>query len=598
MNFRAIGAWLLVAAGLFAAIFFLERRKHQPPPGPQKVLPALNPVAVTAVQISLPGQLKIRAERTNTTWQLIEPLKYPADGDKIEKLLGALEQLFPAAYINPHELTGRTKVDEEFGVGTPQATSILIEQPNYSPRLLLGARTVPGNQIFAQIAGMNGIYVIDVDLVNHVPRAANDWRDTTLINLGGLAFDRVVVTRSGFPFELQRGASGSSWSIAPMQARGDNTRIQQLLHDLQSLRIATFVSDNVRVDLETFGLQPPDLQIALAQGTNKSLFLQFGKVATNDPHQVYARRSDQDSIFTISTNLLGPWRAPVKELLDHHLFSTTADVQSIDIRGEENFSISKTNGVWQLTSQNFPADPDLVKELLSNLMGMQVVDFTKDIVTEPDLPAYGLASSAHQYVLKAAAINSISASSNCIIVDLNFGATNQDRVFVRRTDESSVYAVAVADLQRLPSAAFQLRDRHVWNFTEDDVASATIRQNGKSRQIINKGEHLWALGPGSQGFIEPLAIDQTIRGLGQTLVSGWVARGTANRAKYGFSDNALTITLELKKGGKLTLECAGESPVGFPYGGVTLDGDFWIFEMPSLLARDVVKYLTIPAGTP
>ena len=44
----------------------------------------------------------------------------------------------------------------------------------------------------------------DADLLKFIPRRADDWRDTTLINLQGLAFDRLAVTNGATIFELQR----------------------------------------------------------------------------------------------------------------------------------------------------------------------------------------------------------------------------------------------------------------------------------------------------------------------------------------------------------------------------------------------------------
>ena len=283
---------------------------------------------------------------------------------------------------------------------------------------------------------------------------------------------------------------------------------------------------------------------------------------------------------------------------DHRLVSTRAEIDAVEIKADEQFSVYQTNGVWRLTPANFAPDTFLVKELLSNLMEMQISEFTKDVVTEADLPHYGLASAAHEYILKSEPAKVAAGSSNATVAHLKFGTTNQGKVYIRRTDEIPVYAVELGALQRLPSAAFQLRDRQVWQFTEDDVATATVRSGAKARQFISRGGHHWTLAAGSQGMYNSLAVDQTIRGLGQTLVSGWVARGAQNRARFGFVENGNSVTLELKKGEKLVLEYAGQSSTGFPYGGINLDGEFWIFEMPPLMARDVVNYLSIPADAP
>ena len=64
--------WTILAATLFAFIFFFERHFRAGPTGPPKILPALKASAVSSVQILPKGQLEIRADRTNGLWQFID----------------------------------------------------------------------------------------------------------------------------------------------------------------------------------------------------------------------------------------------------------------------------------------------------------------------------------------------------------------------------------------------------------------------------------------------------------------------------------------------------------------------------------------------
>src|SRR5260221_13429913 len=90
--------WLFVAAGLFACIFVYQRHTNVPAKGPGKVLSDLSAEAVTSILIrpAGPAQLQIRADRTNGTWQLIQPQPYPAQPERVKELLAFLERLAPA----------------------------------------------------------------------------------------------------------------------------------------------------------------------------------------------------------------------------------------------------------------------------------------------------------------------------------------------------------------------------------------------------------------------------------------------------------------------------------------------------------------------
>jgi len=594
MNSRNTWRWLIVAAALFGFILFQQRYLRKTGGGPVKVLPGLKAAEVTKVQVRPAAQLEIRAERTNGTWQLTEPLVSPAQAASIEKLLGELETLTPAPYITARALRNRPNTDEEYGFAAPQA-SIIIEQPGYATRLRVGVKTTPGDQVFLQVVGTEGIYVVNADFLNYLPRTVNDWRDTAFINLSGLAFDRLAVTNGTKMFELRREGTNKLWHMVyPLQARGNNPQIEQSLQALQSVRVRQFVSDDPKADLETFGLQPPELEVALGRGTNTVARLQFGKSPTNDTRLVYARRLGLNGIVAVRKDLLAPWYAQVNDFRDPFLVTWTTPVAVIDVRGQDSFSLQQTNDAWRVLPQDYPADAGLVKDLVSALRGLQIAEFTKDVAIAPELPAYGLASPARQYILRSATTNSPAGPTNPIVVEVAFGTNQADKVFARRADESCVYAVKFADFQRLPAASWEMRERRIWTLSTNDVAGATIRQQGRVRQIIRNGPHDWSLAPGSQGVINVLGVEETVSGLCQLAAVAWVACGNQEWTRYGFTDNSDRVTLDLRDGRKVSVDFSDRASANLPYAAVTQGGQPWVFQFPTWLYDYVVRFLAVP----
>jgi hypothetical protein len=161
-----------------------------------------------------------------------------------------------------------------------------------------------------------------------------------------------------------------------------------------------------------------------------------------------------------------------------------------------------------------------------------------------------------------------------------------------------VYAVKRADVEALPSMSWQLRDRQIWSFSENDVARVTIRQQGKTRQIIRNSQYNWSLAPGSQGIINGLPEEETVRGLCHMAAAVWTARGEKDRSKYGFTDTGHQITIELKSGEKVGVEFGSPAPSGFPYAAIVENGEQWVFEFPLALFYHVQSYLSIPTNTP
>jgi hypothetical protein len=604
--------WLLVAGGLLAFIFVYQRHRHGPVTGPTKVLPGLVPEAVTALSIrpAGPSQLQIRFDRTNGTWQLTQPLSYPAQPQTITRLLKFLQELAPATYISGSELRTHRNADEEFGFANPQAT-ILLEQDAYMPRIRVGASTAPGDQVFVQVEGDLGAYVVSSELLKMLPASPNDWRDTTLLRVSDLTPNRLAVTnnakgdplRGGLPassatFVLQRDATNQSWRMAwPLDARANSSRIDTGLQKLRDLRIRQFISDEPAVDLEPFGLAPAELELGFSNGTNASVLIQFGRSATNDLSRVYARRVGQTGVFAVDKDLLLSWCAFLNDFRDQHLVSSIGPVDSIEfVRGEDHSSVKReADGKWRISPGGFLSDTESIRGFLSGLTNVEIAKFVNDVANPADLPQYGLASPFERLTLRANGTGQSSGSNSTLVAEVDFGVgTNGSaQIYARRTDESFVYEISTNAFGRLPAEAWQLRERKLCRFTLADVAGMTLTGHGKSTHMIRKGPLSWAFAAGSQGIINDGAIEETVRGVTQIAAVTWAGRGKQNRAGFGFTDDGFHVILADTAGQKFDLEFGRFAPSGNIYAGLMLDGEFWVLEFPWIMFRDIEAYFPL-----
>ena len=585
---------LALTAALGAFIFLYER--HTGATGddakPGRVLPELNSSAVGSVQIRPLGLPEISAARKNESWQLTQPIAATGHATAIDGLLQNLGSLVWHTRLTAADLKNRPNADREFGFDPPQF-ALTVRQGDQKFQLSIGNRTALGDELFIQTGGSD-IYVVEASLLKYFPHTVSDWRDPSLVNLKNLAFDHIIVTNGTKVFELQRDLTNKLWRLTrPLEARADNPRIEALLQQLQTLRASQFVTDDPKADLEPYGLQPASLEITLAQGNTTALTLQFGKSPTNNPAMLYARRADQTGISLVAGEQLMPWRGAHEDFRDRHLANLTGEiVDEIEARGAASFTLHRTtNDEWRVTApENLPADTALIRNLLGGISSLQVTQFVKAIVTEPDLPNYGLAPAARSLLLK-------SGGSNSVIAQLDFSAPQNGKTFARRGDETSVYAVRTEDLRRFNFAGWQLRERRLWNFTENDVTRLVLRQGATTRELLRQGTNQWAFAPGSQGIINPFAIEETVHRLGELFAETWMDRGAAARASYGFANDPVQITLTLQRASQTndcTLDFSGNTPGRPPYGAVTLDGQPWIFEVSPALGEMIRSYLTLP----
>ena len=592
MNSKTTGIWFLIAAALFALIFIFEHFLRPAAAESSAILPELRPAAVTSVQVIPSGALEIRADRTNGAWLLTKPIAYPAQPAAIEALLDALQKLTPATRINAAELRNHRNADLEFGFETPRV-SLVIETGGQRRQLLVGNKTPPGDQVFLRVVGVDGAFVADADWLKFIPHSANDWRDTALVNANNSGLDWIVLTNGAKAIELRRDATNHFWRmIRPFPARADAERITDALQHLQTARVTQFIPDDPKADPAAFGLQPADLDLWLGHGTNFISAIHVGKSPTNDPTQVYARRERWTAIVTTAKEPLSPWRGPVNYFRDSHLLELTAPVAEIEVQGQDNFTLQRQgSNHWQMAGEQFPVDAENAQLFIKALAGMRIPEsgFVKDVVTAPDLPTYGLETPMRQITLRSAA-----GDTNRAMVQLFFGTNQNNEVFVRRADEDFVYAVTAEDFNRLPEAAWEFRERRIWNFTEGDVAQITIHQNGQTRQIVRTGPNKWSFAAGSQGIVNPPAIEETTHRLGELTAAGWVGHNVTEPEKFGLKPENLSLTVELKDGAKCSVDFGAELPSQTALAAVTLDGERWVFVFPPALYQFVTTYLTIP----
>lgn len=587
--------WLVVTAlGLFAFIYVYERFLASAKPsdtvaGP--LLPQLKASAVTGLQVRH-GKEFVHLERAGGAWRLRRPLVYPAQPAVVDGLLQALGRL---ARLAPVAATATP----EFGFDEPQA-DIIVQQDAHHTEIQLGSRTALGDQVYLRVVGEPGIYVVEGGLLERIPRTANGWRDPTLLRLDGLAFDRVEVRAGARGFALQRDGSNSPWRLAkPMTARADAGKVELFLRKMRSCQVGQFVSDDPQTDLDRFGLQSPELELAFGQGTNDLLLVQFGKSPTNDAGLVYARHSGHTNIVLITREIVEALRVPVNDWRDRHLLTFSPDVVDlIEVRGEENFTVQRlSNTVWRMVEpQPFVMDPFLTLEWFARLNSLEVT-VEKDVVTDLDLATYGLAKPTRQFVLKTTATVPGFGPTNRLFVQLDFGTNPADNIFAHRSDENSVYSVKREDYLLLPSASWQLRDRRIWNFPATHVQSVTLRRNDLSRQLVRNAAREWTLAAGASATLDSRAIETALEHLGQLSAEVWVAHGEQHRARFGFADNDLKLVLEVRNTDKtdtFTVEFGGRSPFGHPYAAVLIEGQTWILEFPGELYREIQRYLAAP----
>jgi hypothetical protein len=596
MNSKNTWLWFLLAGALFATLFFLDRHWQAPVSTTTQGWPDFQLAQATSVQVIPAGAVEIRADRTNDQWFLTKPYPYPAQPVAIQALLDALAKLTPVLRITAGELRQQPSAEQDYGLDNPPV-SLFLQTRTQQWQLKIGRRTAPGNQVYMRVVGVDGAFVTEADWLKYLPQQANDWRDRSLVNAEGV-YDWIVLTNGAKVIELRQNHTNHLWQmIRPLAARADSDRINRALQQLRFGRVEEFVTEDAHADLPAYELQPADLDLWLGHAGVLSDGLHLGKSPTNNPALVFAKREGWNGVVTTLKEPLSPWHGTVNEFRNAHLVESAAAANELEVRMAKHpggFTLQRqSSNVWQVAGESFPVDTEMVQNFLKAVGGLSAKEYVDSAATTTDLEKYGLTQPGLQITLRP-----VVGDTNQTLAQLAFSAQTNG-VFVRRSDEDFIYRLDPADLNQLSlyDNAWQFRDRQIWNFPNQDITQITVRQNGKTRQILHSARDQWVLAPGSAGEIYGPSIEETAHQLGTLAAIIWVQPRVTNPGPFGVDTNSLHIEVGLKNGQKLGLD-VGNPMYSQPVGLVTLNGERWAFVVPEIVNQLVVSYLTIPANVP
>ncbi|HTD65531.1 MAG TPA: DUF4340 domain-containing protein, partial [Candidatus Limnocylindria bacterium] len=205
MNWK--NTWILVglAAALFAFIFLFERRLD--PTGmvhsAKPLFTKFKPTAATSLTLRRGKQFTLMLESTNEVWTFVKPTVYPAANFAVQNFLETLERVLPATHITPREILSRKQTDSDFGFDAPLITLVLERAGESSQQLRFGARTPAGDQVYVDMIGQPGVFVVGAEMLDRMPLTPHDWRNTALFHLGDEKPDRFEIVHGNSGFEIR-----------------------------------------------------------------------------------------------------------------------------------------------------------------------------------------------------------------------------------------------------------------------------------------------------------------------------------------------------------------------------------------------------------
>ncbi|MBE7446024.1 MAG: DUF4340 domain-containing protein [Planctomycetia bacterium] len=384
---------------------------------------------------------------------------------------------------------------------------------------------------------------------------------------------------------LERTGDNFWYIVEPQKLRSDNSEVNSILSGFEFMnKVGSFKQEGDKpFDLKDYGLDDPKISITMYTGIpakpdkiqvtgpkDKYTVFVGQKLAAGD--NVYIKVDTSDEVVVVPGNLLDKVSKNILDLRSKWVFTFDKEaVDKVQVKtAEYNIVCDRKGNFWRLAEPiSDLADTEKIKEILGKLKNLQI-DRT-DFITEEsgDLVKFGL--DTPRFVVT---INEKDASQSVI-----FGHSLDNKVYVKRTDEPTVFFlkdIILADLSRKPN---DIRDKKVVRFESIGTYGINKLEIKTPTDVIAIEKSLdldWKLTKPVNIYADQDTVKNFIEKIKTLEIEDFVSDKPADLSTYGLKDPIFEISVtkeedkelakfyvgnKLSDGTKCYVKRIGEEPV-------------------------------------
>jgi hypothetical protein len=424
-EFWKTGVLVLVLAGIFSYIWFVERKQEPRREGEREKVTVLAVDKAKAKEIALApaGAETIRLVKEGSGWKVTSPFLAPADTSAVESMLTSLEKLEADEVV-----VEQAANPAEYGLDKPSRTITAVVEGATAPLTVdFGAKSPDGSSVYARAGGSPKVYLVPQWTEGTFDKKPFDLRDRDLLHVKRDDVRSLEVVGPEGSYALAKTDAGEWAFTKPVATRAGRWSVDGLLGTIENLRMDS-VAAEAAADVKAYGLDRPARSVSLVLKDGSARTLEIGAPAPDPsatpapspspggkaekpkPTKYYARQSGAGLVAVVPATLaddlakgMGELRA--KRLLEVATYDTEGfEVVTGGVKKAYAKSTTKDKDGFDKTQwkRTAPDAKDLettkVEDALFKMGGVEVQEF----VDQP-LPAaaYGLDAPALKVTVKA-----------------------------------------------------------------------------------------------------------------------------------------------------------------------------------------------------
>ncbi len=503
---------LLVIAAVIGVAILLDRRT--PPASDRPSTSVFRDVpedAIRTIAIDADGRT-IRIEKRDGAagpgWEIVEPLKAPADRQVVSSILSDLRWLSFKGFVE--EAEAKARGDANYGLDKPRAV-LTCTAPEKTWTLTFGGpNPLEEKEVFVRAGGRPGVYVVDKRLLDSLLTPPEDLQDRTLVTLESWKVDtlKLAVTSPTGGEEAVIVKKDTDWHIEEPEAireQAEYTPVNKLLNDLRELRWKDWVAEKPSdEDLKRFALNPPARRYTVSSAESKATesLLVGGpvpreakpeKAGEEPPALVYVRKGEAGPVVTVAAAALKNLPDRVDLLRTRTIWDlTTMVLARIEVRAGDavaRLTCPKVGGVWICVEpEGIGIDNERVAEFVTALNATRIEEFYERQMADPrtygfDTPAARLVYDVRKTETAPSGDTDEKKAESVETVEPRvwlFGEKD-GRIFVKREDRGQVVEIKSDLLGKLRLGALLFRTKSLVRTRPGNIRAVKIERMERGR---------------------------------------------------------------------------------------------------------------------
>lgn len=318
----------------------------------------------------------LELKRKGEVWEISGVRGAQGDNDAIMNFLQSIQFSKIQEFINenPDSL-------EPYGLTPPKLKLVLEGEKGKTHTIALG-NSKDERGYFTKINDSSNVILTGAKLFQTLSQKTVAFLDKTLLEFEEKEILELSLRSDKETIHAVR-AGDKNWDIlSPIKTTADLSTMNSLLFDLKDAKITEFIKISLDIP-EVFGLNNPRKSLHLKMKDGKIWALQLGN-QSSDGQQVFANRSDESTVFSISKEVVGKLFRSLHDLRNKKLLEFESDeVNKISIETPDTlFELKKNDSEWILEKPEKIKTLHIGHDLVWSLKGLEF-----NSIVSPPLPA-------------------------------------------------------------------------------------------------------------------------------------------------------------------------------------------------------------------